>query len=155
MFRVKHLWVFDEDIDVRNDAQCEWALSTRFQGDRDLVVLPSVPAVPIDPSLEGKPLGAKLGFDCTAPLGRTRQVTDLPAKAPVFPKQPLRFENVRAALKEGPKYFHELMAGLGSSDGREITMALDELRNEGMLGRDENGRYLLHPSAKGETAVVG
>lgn len=154
VFRIKHLWVFDEDVDVRNDAQCEWAMSTRFQGDRDLVVLSSLPAPPIDPSLDGRSLGARLGFDCTAPCGRAWTLTDQPARAPAFSRQAARFESVRAALREAPMYFRNLMTALGSNDGREVTLALDELRNEGTLGRDENGRYLLHPSAKGETAIV-
>ena len=34
--RLKHIFVFDEDIDIRNDLQVEWALGTRFQADQDL-----------------------------------------------------------------------------------------------------------------------
>ena len=37
--RLKHIFVFDEDIDIRNDLQVEWALGTRFQADQDLVIL--------------------------------------------------------------------------------------------------------------------
>src|SRR3990172_7206274 len=36
---VKHVFVVDPDIDVYSDEQMEWALSTRFQADRDLIVL--------------------------------------------------------------------------------------------------------------------
>ncbi|MGH7095262.1 MAG: hypothetical protein ACREFB_17245 [Stellaceae bacterium] len=39
-----------------------------------------------------------------------------------------RFADLRAALKDGPKYFEELMAALESRDGREIVRALDQLR---------------------------
>src|SRR6185437_4435336 len=36
---VKHMFVVDPDIDIFSDEQMEWALGTRFQGDRDLVVM--------------------------------------------------------------------------------------------------------------------
>ena len=34
----KHVFVVDPDIDIFDDAQMDWALATRFQADRDLVV---------------------------------------------------------------------------------------------------------------------
>ena len=36
MADVKHVFVFDDDIDVFSDEQIDWALATRFQADRDL-----------------------------------------------------------------------------------------------------------------------
>jgi 2,5-furandicarboxylate decarboxylase 1 len=63
-----------------------------------------------------------------------------------------RFPSVRDALLDGPKYFEQLMAALGSADGREVVVMLDELRTAGVLGREaEEGRYLLldaKPNAK-------
>jgi UbiD family decarboxylase len=41
--------VVDSDIDVRNDADVEWALSTRFRADRDLMVTEGFPAFYADP----------------------------------------------------------------------------------------------------------
>ena len=35
---VKHVFVVDPDIDIYSDQQVEWAMATRFQADRDLVV---------------------------------------------------------------------------------------------------------------------
>ena len=53
-----------------------------------------------------------------------------------------RHASVRAALADGPKYFEELMAATGSDDGREIVIALQALREEGMIEQDFNdGRY--------------
>ncbi len=49
----KHVWVVDPDIDVRSDGQMDWAMATRFQADRDLVVQSGFRAVPLDPSLQG------------------------------------------------------------------------------------------------------
>ena len=36
---VKHVFVVDPDIDIFSDEQMDWALATRFQADRDLVVM--------------------------------------------------------------------------------------------------------------------
>src|SRR5262245_26184289 len=39
ILRVKTIYVFDDDIDLDDDGQAEWAFGTRFQADEDLVVL--------------------------------------------------------------------------------------------------------------------
>ncbi len=67
----KHVFVVDEDIDIYDPLQVEWAMATRFQGDRDLVVLPRSRGSSLDPSSEpGTHLTSKLGFDLTHPLIR-------------------------------------------------------------------------------------
>jgi 2,5-furandicarboxylate decarboxylase 1 len=50
---VKNMFVVDPDIDIFSDEQMEWALGTRFQGDRDLILVTGVRASPLDPSLHG------------------------------------------------------------------------------------------------------
>ena len=47
------------------------------------------------------------------------------------------------------------MEAVGSLDGREVACALDELRDEGRLGRDRDGKYHLTGGEKGLTAAVG
>ena len=69
---VKNVFVVDEDIDIFSDAQMDWALATRFQPDRDLVVESGFRCVPLDPSLGGSRTGAKAGFDLTFPFGWNR-----------------------------------------------------------------------------------
>ena len=55
---------------------------------------------------------------------------------------------MREALASGPKYFEELMAATGSDDGREIVLALETLRGEGVVEQDrDDGRYRLVKSA--------
>ena len=55
-----------------------------------------------------------------------------------------RFDSVEAALRDGPKFFEDLMAAVGSDDGREIVLALENLRGRGDLERDPSeGRYSL------------
>ncbi len=64
---IKHVIVVDDDIDIFDMEQVEWAMATRFQGDRDLMVIPRVQVSNLDPSALG--FGTKVGFDATAPLG--------------------------------------------------------------------------------------
>ena len=55
-----------------------------------------------------------------------------------------RFAGVEAALRDGPKFFEDLMAAVGSDDGREIVLELEALRRQGRLERDPSeGRYSL------------
>jgi 2,5-furandicarboxylate decarboxylase 1 len=65
----KHVYVVDEDIDIYDPLQVEWALATRFQADRDLVMYARERGSSLDPSSEpGTYLTSKIGFDCTRPL---------------------------------------------------------------------------------------
>ncbi|WP_458352400.1 hypothetical protein [Peribacillus frigoritolerans] len=47
--------------------EVEWAIATRFQADRDLVVVHEAQNSKLDPSTR-KGVGSKMGFDCTIPL---------------------------------------------------------------------------------------
>ena len=38
-YDIKHVVVVDKDVDIHDQAQVEWAIATRFQADRDLVVV--------------------------------------------------------------------------------------------------------------------
>jgi UbiD family decarboxylase len=139
---VKNVFVVDPDIDVFSDEQMEWALATRFQPHRDLVVERGFRTLPLDPSLGEATTGAKAGYDLTLPTGRQRALESEIPEPPRF--EGARFESVEAALRDGPKFFENLMAALGSDDGREIVLALEELYRQGRLERDPaEGRYRL------------
>jgi 2,5-furandicarboxylate decarboxylase 1 len=143
---VKHVFVVDDDIDVFDDAQIDWALSTRFQADRDLVVDSGFRAVPLDPSLDGKRVGAKAGFDLTKPFGKKDAMEYIVPTAPAFAAGTKR--TVLAALTGGPCTFLELMEATGTRDGREVVRALAPLYDEHRLGRLDDGRYTLVTAPK-------
>ena len=67
-FDLKHVIVVDEDVDIHNPTEVEWAVATRFQADRDLVVIPESQNSKLDPSSRDG-VGAKMGLDATKPLG--------------------------------------------------------------------------------------
>ncbi len=71
----------DEDIDVYREEEVLWALATRMQADRDLMVMPGLMGAMLDPSSEGG-LTAKLGVDATIPASGWRATrTSLPREA--------------------------------------------------------------------------
>ena len=138
----KNVFVVDPDIDIFSDEQMEWALATRFQPDRDFVCASGFRTIPLDPSLEGATLGAKGGFDMTMPPAAAARLEAEIPQPPHFAGA--RFASIEAALRDGPKFFEDLMAAVGSDDGREIVLALEDLRRQGRLARDPaEGRYTL------------
>ena len=87
-YDVKHVVVVDDDVDVHDPQEVEWAIATRFQADRDLVVVGDAQGSPLDPSTTvrfidshgGKPpvhlqgMSAKMGLDATKPLRSAEHV---------------------------------------------------------------------------------
>src|SRR5262249_39301745 len=69
LVNVKNVFVVDPDIDVTSDEQMDWAMATRFQPDRDLIVLSGMRTLPLDPSITSSRVGSKAGFDLTWPFG--------------------------------------------------------------------------------------
>ncbi|MDB5406265.1 MAG: UbiD family decarboxylase [Rhodospirillales bacterium] len=138
---VKNMFVVDPDIDIFSDEQMEWALGTRFQGDRDLILLTGVRASPLDPSLHGAATGAKVGYDLTWPYGGASRMEMSIPEPPRYEGK--RFASIPAALADGPKSFEQLMAAVGSRDGREIVREIEKLYRAPGLTRDEQGRYVV------------
>jgi len=66
-FDLKHVIVVDEDVDIHNPTEVEWAVATRFQADRDLLIVPESQGSKLDPSNRDG-VGAKMGIDATKPL---------------------------------------------------------------------------------------
>ncbi len=80
---LKEVVVVDEDVDIHRPAEVEWALATRFQADRDLLLIEGAQGSRLDPSAK-EGVGAKMGLDATRPL-------DAP---------PLRYKRIRVPGEE-------------------------------------------------------
>lgn len=61
---LKHVVVVDDDINIDSMEDVEWAIATRFQADRDLVVLKERGSS-LDPSRYENDLTSKMGLDAT------------------------------------------------------------------------------------------
>ena len=67
---LKLVVVVDDDIDVFDESDVLWAVATRMQADRDLVVIPGSLGAMLDPSADERGVTAKLGIDATRPFGQ-------------------------------------------------------------------------------------
>ena len=74
---LKHCVVVDDDIDIYDPNDVEWAIATRFQADKDAVILPKQRGSSLDPSgdlTEGKKATTcKMGLDATIPFKKTEK----------------------------------------------------------------------------------
>ena len=72
---LKHCVIVDNDIDIYDPHDVEWAIATRFQADKNAIILPRQPGSSLDPSgdlTEGKKATTcKMGLDATVPFGKT------------------------------------------------------------------------------------
>ena len=72
---LKHVFLVDEDVDCFDINDVMWAMTTRFQGDVDIVTIPGVRCHPLDPSndplyspsIRDHGIACKTIFDCTVP----------------------------------------------------------------------------------------
>ncbi|MGQ0795310.1 MAG: UbiD family decarboxylase [Nitrosopumilaceae archaeon] len=79
---LKMITVVDEDIDPNNAVNVEYAMATRFQADKDLIVIKKVRGSSLDPSSDQKNLlTAKLGIDATRSLSKRAEGFEI-AKIP-------------------------------------------------------------------------
>ncbi|HKA40584.1 MAG TPA: UbiD family decarboxylase [Burkholderiales bacterium] len=172
---LKHVVVVDEDIDVFNPTDVEWAIATRVQGDRDVIVIPGARAKPLDPSLAVTlpgvvPTGAKVGIDATIGEGIPRERFERIAYAYAdrakvgdyvkgkADRQPqtaghdealvarLAGEIVRA-IEATPKYYQEVAEQFGGYEFTAVARAIGRLHAEGKLWQDPRGRLCLRQSA--------
>jgi UbiD family decarboxylase len=72
---LKHVVVVDEDVDIFDPHQVEWALATRVQAGRDVMLLRDQPASSLDPSARQqagqKSRSDKMAVDATIPWDST------------------------------------------------------------------------------------
>ena len=141
LVNVKNVFVVDPDIDIFSDEQMDWAL-----GD-------PVPARPRPHGggrhahLAARPLAHGRAYRRQGRLRpdlavRHRRADRNPRAGAAALCKASASRRWRPRSPHGPKFFEELMAAVGSRDGREIVRALDALRQKG-LDRDGEGRYFI------------
>ena len=83
---IKHVVVVDDDVNVHDAQEIEWAISTRFQADSDLVIVPNLPARSIDPSKKPGDFTTKAGLDATVPIAQRERFKRIGVPAAVREK---------------------------------------------------------------------
>lgn len=79
---LKHVVAVDEDVDICNPAEVEWAIATRVQADLDVFIVPGAMGSPLEPSHNLRGVSAKMGIDATCPLdgGQHYRRTHIPGE---------------------------------------------------------------------------
>lgn len=168
---LKHVVVVDDDIDVFNGEQVEWAIATRVQGDRDVMIIPGARAKPLDPSLPLMPpgvvpTGAKVGIDATISEGipheryerisyayaDSAKIADYVAgKAdPAGESGDAKVAEAAAAILEligqKPLYYQDLAGQLGRYAFQTVARALGQLHERQQLWQTAEGRLCVRGS---------
>jgi len=172
---IKHVVVVDDDIDVFDPMDVEWAIATRVQGDRDVIIVPGARAKPLDPSLPVTPpgvvpTGAKVGIDATIGEGIPRErferiayayadrarIDDyVKGKADKPPQTAGHDEKLIAKLadrilklvEQEPKYYQNIAEHFGEHEFQAVARAMGRLHAEGKLWQDPRGRSCVRGSA--------
>jgi 2,5-furandicarboxylate decarboxylase 1 len=170
---LKHVVVVDDDIDVNDPTEVEWAIATRVQGDRDVIIIPGARAKPLDPSLyitPGQvPIGAKVGIDATIgegiPKERFERISyayfdrakiadyaagksDAGAPSPAGAADEIA-QQIRGLIESAPLYYSELAERLHEYDFASVARAFGKLHADGALWQDPRGRICLKGSKFG------
>jgi 2,5-furandicarboxylate decarboxylase 1 len=168
---LKHVVVVDDDIDVNNPMDVEWAIATRVQGDKDIIIIPNARAKPLDPSLPQQagvvPTGTKVGIDATIPdnipkehyerityaYADTAKIDDyLKGKADKAGRsgddaavQALA-EKILAFVEAEPAYYTDIAERFSEYDFRTVARALGHLHAMEKLWQDPRGRICVRGS---------
>ena len=169
---LKHVVIVDDDIDVYNPTDVEWALCTRVQADRDVLIIKNARAKPLDPSLApvpagSVPTGAKLGIDATKPenvpaerydrityaYAETAKIADYLAGKQDMPGEDgddavaarLAIE-IAAVIEQQPLYCTALAERFSAYNFPLVARALGVLHAEQKLWQDPVGRICLRDS---------
>ena len=170
---LKHVVVVDDDIDVFNPMDVEWAIATRVQGDRDVMIVTNARAKPLDPSLPLTPVGvvpttAKVGIDATIPEGVSRDSyerityayastakiqdylsgkSDQAGHSGDDAKVADLAADILTAIDQEPLYVTEIAERFSIYDFQTIARALGHLHATEMLWQDIKGRMCRRGSA--------
>lgn len=67
---LKHCVVVDDDIDIFNSNDIEYAIATRVKGDDDVFIIPGARGSSLDPCATPEGTTTKIGVDATVPLDK-------------------------------------------------------------------------------------
>jgi len=168
---LKHVVVVDDDIDIFDPTEVEWAIATRVQGDRDIMIVNNARAKPLDPSLpQGLgvvPTGAKVGIDATIPEGIAKEHYERITYAYAQTAKIADYANGKAdeageagdetavrglaekiltTINEQPLYYIDIAERFARYNFRTIALAIGHLHATERLWQDPHGRMCVRGS---------
>ncbi|MBI2359250.1 MAG: UbiD family decarboxylase [Deltaproteobacteria bacterium] len=169
---IKHVVVTDDDIDIFDPVDLEWAIATRVQADRDVLIVSNARSKPLDPSLpptQGIPTTAKMGIDATIPEnvpreryqrivyfneGKARlqdylEETSVKRTSKSDEDPETLAEKIHRALVDSNRFFAEILALFPDTPFDKIARAVGLLHERGRITQDKDGKYHLKQSPTG------
>ena len=172
---IKHVIVTDDDIDVFDPTDVEWAVGTRVQADRDVLIVSNARSKPLDPSLPPPAAGtipttAKMGIDATIPenvpanrynrivyvnqgkvdlkdyLGAASDGAKVKVRKKAGESLETMSEKILKALEKSHRSFADLLELFPKTDYRTVATAVGQLHQEGKIAQDGEGKYQLRNS---------
>ncbi|MGB9977804.1 UbiD family decarboxylase [Methanobacterium sp.] len=70
---LKHAIVVDEDVDIFDPEDLEYAIATRVKGDEDIMIVPGARGSSLDPCAKPDGTTTKIGVDATKPLDKLKK----------------------------------------------------------------------------------
>jgi 2,5-furandicarboxylate decarboxylase 1 len=167
---IKHVVVTDDDIDIFDPVEVEWAIATRVQADRDVVIISHARSKPLDPSLppvDGIPTTAKMGIDATIPenVPRARyqriayfnegkvRLADYLGKTVPEPagskalsdgaRLPVLAQQITDALAQEHRFFAEILDLFPDQAFPAVARSLALLKENRLITQDAMGKYQL------------
>jgi 2,5-furandicarboxylate decarboxylase 1 len=170
---LKHVVVVDDDIDIWDPTDVEWAIATRVQGDRDVMIVSNARGKPLDPSLAPTPPGivpttAKIGIDATISEGIPREryerisyayadrakiadylegKADRPGRHVGDAKIGGLADQILALIDKEPLYYTDIAERFAAYDFQTVARALGALHAGEKLWQDPRGRLCVRGSA--------
>lgn len=169
---LKHVVVVDDDIDIFDANDVEWAIATRVQGDRDIMIVTEARGKPLDPSLPPRPQGvvpttAKVGIDATIsegiPKERFERISyayadtakvddylkgkaDTPGKIGDDAAVTALADKILALIAQAPVYYTDIGEHFRDYAFGTVARAIGHLHKTEKLWQDDRGRMCVRGS---------
>jgi 2,5-furandicarboxylate decarboxylase 1 len=169
---IKHVTIVDDDIDVFDPVDVEWAVATRVQADRDVLIVSNARSKPLDPSLPlpvlGKvPTTAKMGIDATIPenipverytriayfnhgkvdlkdyLGAADELRKVKHTGKPAETPEDLAGRIVSTLEKSHSFFADLLEKFPRADYKTVAEAVARLYEEGRIKQDRDGKFEL------------
>jgi len=169
---LKYVVVVDDDIDVNDPTEVDWAMAMCVQGNQDVLIVNNARSKPLDPSLPPLPAGmipttSAIGIDATRPEGvpaeRYERISyanmdkvriedylagtaDKPAESNPSSIAALA-EKILSEITKQPVYYTELAERFSAYNFALLTQALGQLHASEKLWQDSIGRLCVRGSS--------
>jgi 2,5-furandicarboxylate decarboxylase 1 len=154
----KFLIVVDEDIDIQDPSQVNWALTQRCRPDEDVIIKTGIPAKPLDPSnrfYSHNAVASRMGIDATKPLPPQAEPWEwIESTVPFCEEAPIGWREARGgealkklageifeALSKEPLWLYDVMKRWETYEFRSLLIAMTTLNEKNLIVQNDLGQW--------------